>query len=257
MSRNKLFFYLMVAVISLGGFQFSDAQTECPGENDPCPLSSWTTEFFSDHVGYFGSNLRVTGTYEWRLCNGVYQIRKFDISTDYEDFFNTNTDDEESFDGLREYAEIQALAKLIGSVLGGIDSIPACGDPNSAPIMMASIFSADCGVWLRCSYEFDCEPTIKSDGPSQIGFVCEPPWNNNGKKVVDRWHWEPCGDVCCEKTYEICKEYSPTFGSSIVKINNVNRHKLAGSECSKQGQFFKWDTMTPIPCKDGCQGDGN
>ena len=101
---------------------------------------------------------------------------------------------------------------------------------------------------LQSSYE---------DGPSQTGYICEKPWNNNEKKVIDRWHWEPCGDVCCEKTYEICKEYSPVAAGMVLKINNINRHKLPGSECSKQGEFFKWDTMTPIPCEDGCQGDGN
>lgn len=121
--------------------------------------------------------------------------------------------------------------------------------------LMVAIISLSC---FQITFaEFDCEPVIKSDGPSQTGFVCEPPWNNNGKKVVDRWHWEPCGEVCCEKTYEICREYSAAYGGTILKINNVNRHKLAGSECSKEGQFFKWDTMTPIPCKDGCKGDGN
>lgn len=257
MSNNRLFFYLMFVIISLFCLQTSFSQIECPGENDPCPNNNWTSAVFSDHVGLSGANLKVKGSYEWRLCNGVYQLRNFDITADYEDFFNSGNYNEESFDGLKEYAEIQALAELIATTLGGYNNIPDCNDPQNPPIMLASIYSADCGVWLRCSYEFDCEPVIKSDGPSQIGYVCEPPWNNNGKKVVDVWHWEPCGDVCCEKTYEICRDYSPSYGGSLVKINNVNRHKQLGSECSKKGQFFKWDTSTPIPCKDGCQGDGN
>ena len=254
MSKNSLFFYLMIAVISLSFHNTSYAEIECPGENDPCPGTSWTDATFSDYVGLSGGSIRVSGTYKYRLCNGVYQLKDFDITADYADFWNDLDHYEESVSGLKEYAEIQALASLVAS-LGG--TVPICGDPMNPPLMMASVYSADCGVWLRCSYEFDCEPTIYADGPSQTGYVCEIPWDRNGKKVVDRWHWEPCGEVCCEKTYQICKEYSPTFGMSILKINNVNRHKLPGSNCSKEGQFFKWDTSTPIPCKDGCQGDGN
>lgn len=214
----------------------------------------WTTNTFEDFVGTGAVNFKVFGSYEWRFCNGVYQIRKFDISADYESMTGSVDNYEESLDWLRGYAEMQALGDFFTNVIIGVTNVPICGEDS---IMMASIYSADCGVWLRCSYEFNCEPEIHSDGPSQIGYICEAPWDRNGKKVVDRWHWEPCGDVCCEKTYDICREYNPPPVGHILKINNVNRHKLVGSECSKEGQFFKWDTSAPIPCKDGCEGNGN
>lgn len=257
MSKIRLFFYLTVVIISLSCLNYSYSQTDCPGEHDPCPLTSWNTGYFQDFSAASGTGISVLGTYKYRICNGVVQIKDIDITFQSTDFFNSGSNYEDQFDGLKQYVELQVLSSYLLDYLGGVDALPLCGDPMNPPKLMASIYSADCGVWLRCSYEFDCEPFIYSDGPSQTGYVCENPWNNNGKKVIDKWHWEPCGDVCCEKTYEICKEYSATAAGMILKINNVNRHKLPGSECSKEGQFFKWDTSTPIPCNDGCQGDGN
>lgn len=241
--------FLTFMLMSIKGL----AQTECPGDNDPCPTEMWETNTFDDFVGTGAVNFKIIGSYKHRFCNGVYQIKDFDISIDYDEMTGSLDHFEEALNWLREYAEMQALAAFFTTEIFGA-GISVCGEGDS--VLMASIYSADCGVWLRCSYEFNCEPEIHSDGPSQIGYICEAPWDRNGKKVVDRWHWEPCGDVCCEKTYDICKDTVPVMGH-ILKINNVNRHKLAGSECSKEGQFFKWDTMTPIPCKDGCQGNGN
>lgn len=76
MSKNRLFFYLMVAVISLSCFSTSYSQVECPGDNDPCPLTAWTTNTFEDFVGIGAANFKVFGSYEWRFCNDYYRIRK-------------------------------------------------------------------------------------------------------------------------------------------------------------------------------------
>lgn len=226
------------------------SQIKCP-DVDPCPLVPWQTANFDDYIGSGTDLMHYWGTYEWRLCNGVYQIRNYKITVSSSgSLWNNGTWNEQHFSGLKELAEIESLNQLIQTI--GYEQIPDC--PHTMPF--ASVYSAACGVWLRCSYEFPCQAIIHADGPSQTGYNCPPPWIHNGHPTVDVWHWEPCGDVCCEKTYDLCKQFDPPSASYQIVISNVNRHVLAGSSCGKQGQFFRWDTGTVINCNDGCQGDG-
>lgn len=253
---NNFGFAILIAFLGLVAFNNLKAQIPCPSP-DPCPDTTWNTGTFRDHIGTYGAYMDYEGTYLWRRCNGVYQIKDFHVTVNggSAGLWNDQTRFQEHFSGLLEFAEIQSLNKLINDL--GVGNIPDC--PTTIPF--ATIYSAACGVWLRCSYEFPCNPLIHADGPSQTGYQCPPPWNYNGHPTVDVWHYEPCGDICCEKTYSICKQSDPHYGGYQIVISNVNRHRLAGSNCSKQNQFHRWnknpgDQDYYIECVDGCQGDG-
>lgn len=120
--------------------------------------------------------------------------------------------------------------------------------------------------WLRCSYEFGCvnppyapTVTIHQDGVPPSTYTCPSPYIYNQHPTIDVWHYESCGDVCCEKTYAICVQHNAVDNIDEIVIKNVDRHKLNGSSCTLNNQFHKWDPpgTVVIPCEDGCQGDGS
>jgi hypothetical protein len=261
--------FLIIFVFLLFGFQFVTPafSADCPSpDNDPCKDIKWETRTFNDHIGLYGDYMDYSGTYEWRLCNGIYQIRNFQITaTNTGGLWDDQTYLQNHFNGLKEFAEIQALNELICNQIGGDENIPDC---DHGGMIMATTYSASCGVWLRCSYSFHCKDgsspfvDITADGPSQTGYNCPAPRIYNGYPMVDVWHWEPCGDVCCEKTFTVCRQKNPSGTGYQIVINNVNRHVQSGSSCSKQNKFTRWDLKPGDPnyyitCEDGCQGDGN
>lgn len=89
---------------------------------------------------------------------------------------------------------------------------------------------------------------------------CSEPWtwDNNGTNYIDVWKWQPCGDICCIKTFSLCYGSNPIGGSvNTLRISNVNWSPAPGAVCSEEGNFRRWEDNTVIPCEDGCKGSGN
>lgn len=116
-------------------------------------------------------------------------------------------------------------------------------------IFVAKIYSAACGVWVRCRYEVDPESRRCDSGFAE-------PYNDyslNGKQYVDMLRWQSCGEVCCKKTYTLCRELLPSgeIKKTEIKEVGIQRHPQT-PECTLQQQFRHPVTNQIIPCKDGC-----
>lgn len=242
-----------------------NAQTDCPDPNSyPCN-EAWQTasiNFDDTEFSGFEDEIYVQGTYEWRNCimtiGGVpvtvTQIRNINMTCSNSNFFNFHTDFQNTFNGLWEYTELEILNNVLWS---NINAIPNCDPPPAVPFYYVEFYTADCGVWLRCSYLFPCSnlTPISQDTRPGDTYECPPPINHNGNFEVDVWHWESCGTTCCIKTYSVCLNYDHN-GDMTFNLN-ISRRQADGSKCTYQGDFRTWDTNTVIDCQDGCQGDQN
>lgn len=122
---------------------------------------------------------------------------------------------------------------------------PLCPDS----IKYVRIYTAICGVWLKCRYKIDTNIRMCDEGfatPFPDFFV-------DGNKYVDIWRWQPCGEVCCQKSYDVCRVVNPTNGRWFIKIKQIKTQRhTQQSDCTLQGVFRDGITNEIIPCQDGC-----
>ena len=253
-------FTILFIIISFNPILTTFVFADCSNA-DPCPNVTWNpiTDEFLDNIGYSSTEtMDIYASWKWKQCpDGSIVIKDISAHADNQDFWTSFSIYQYNFSGFMEYAELQILNWLYN--MGDLGNIPDCCPPeNNCGIQIVKFYTASCGVWVRCSYEFACQPTIHHPRGPNGDIDCPQPWNNNGNTVVDVWQYQPCGDICCEKTYLICKTTSPTPPyDDVIKIANVDRHPYGGQMCSQQGQFFDWFTGQPYNCQDGCAGDGN
>lgn len=215
---------------------------------DPC-TADWICESHSFDYQLLTIGLIGTVKYCWRNCGGEIEII---IDWDYTelidpDFLAHGTKEELDFDGAREYLKLLILNKVID--LGNI-TIPDCSTGGKT---FFNIYTARCGVWVKCSYKVDTQGEVMKD----IGYDgnCPLPYSHNGDSYIDVWKWQSCGEVCCKKTYTVCKE--GTTGAGNIRISTPTTDPAPGEQCTDQGVFKDWKTDLPYQCKDGCAGSGN
>lgn len=131
---------------------------------------------------------------------------------------------------------------LMLSIIEDADGILNANTPDCSQdtIQIAHFYTASCGVWVKCSYKIE-------DGSRQCDTGYEPPYPdyiNGANKWVDIYKWQSCGDVCCKRTYSICKQ------DGDIKITQYQ--KDTDGDCTGQGTFINWKTGLPIPCQVGC-----
>lgn len=120
--------------------------------------------------------------------------------------------------------------------------------PNT--IKRIFVYTASCGIWLRCAYKL----------PEEIEYVCDTPWNGpppdypgGSGRWVDHWRWHSCGQVCCKKEYEL----SVRLGYIEIQSKTKSRYS-EDEECSKQGDFWgnreqpDVGDYVELLCEDGC-----
>jgi hypothetical protein len=125
----------------------------------------------------------------------------------------------------------------------GFSSVPLCSNDT---LKMAHVYTASCGVWLKCSYKVDPASQM-----CDIGYIPPYPlYSHGGFNWVNHWKWHSCGKACCRKEYRICRTTIPSRPGYIYKVIEVKKEKIL--DCEKEGQFFDWRTQQTIPCNDDC-----
>ncbi len=153
------------------------------------------------------------------------------------EFFNSGSYFELDFSGMKEFIELNALWALIQS---GQINVPPCSTGSK---VMVTYYTARCGVWVKCSYKVDLSAPVMRDNCYQ--GPCPSPIPYQGEPYIDVWKWQPCGETCCKKQYELCNEFDPKYNTTVIRIKNVTRQQTPGFQCSEQGNCIDWRTGAP------------
>lgn len=188
----------------------------------------------------------VSVSYEWRLCNGVYEYRY----TNIEAFGNCVQMENFSI----YHYNINSLYEMIDMIIAeeaffmdGVPAIPSCNQT----ITKTKFYSAACGVWVKCSYIIDQTAEVKKDR----GFVgaCALP-NEDG--YIHKWKWQPCGETCCRRDYDVCWYNSPVNGTMEVRV--TQHPAMQVGICTQQDDYGPWEITDPMDpnyhyeCQHGC-----
>lgn len=228
-----------------------------------CPPSSTCTATWTqiEDIHYAldaNDNIWVSATISIRVnCDGDFEMILHDFkginndpTTDFLDKFNYL---HYSFSSASEMIAIDYLTRYMPEFDFGIEEVPDCSTNTSTKRVF--LYTAACGIWTRCSYKL----------PSPIDYVCDTGWSGNlphysdgGDVWVDHWKWQSCGEVCCRRVYELCRDEYVEKAGTFIKIKAMTKEKYPGSECSEQGTFWgkrqgpATGTNQELQCEDGC-----
>jgi len=211
-------------------------QPLCPPADPNCPWNEVRDELFQlgppDCIAFL--------TYKWRVCNGRLEIALDEsgirvlegcMGWDRLQWYHYN------YSGLLDYITQALLTALhIPPTFFGNQPPPPCGQGT---ITTASVYTASCGIWLKCTYHYqgsitrDCERG--HDG-------IDPLWDP-ANQTITTTKWFSCGQTCCVREYEICWKRDPIAGDQIFPLRLIGKRKLI--ECTGQSNFDR-------PCEDGC-----
>lgn len=243
----KVQWRFIILCILLSTFSLK-AQINC---DFSCDSSTPWEEFIVNPVLGISQNVVGSGTtwtglnsivkYFVRECNGILEFRVDSlVLLDNSHFLDSLIRNEHNYSVFRDLIDMQIMEQYIG-----ISTMPLCPDSN----FIMKIYSASCGVLLKCRYEI-----APGSRMCDIGFATPyPDFMIDTTQYVDIWKWESCGEVCCQKIYTVCKQQSVSDSNNVVSIKQLTkqRHPQTPS-CTLQGQFRDGKDSTMIPCKDGC-----
>jgi len=218
-----------------------NAQINC---EFPCTGAPWQN-VTANIVINKGSNpsiaLHGIAYFKKRFCNGKWEFMLDSAEMkDNSKYLDSLLIYEHNYSAFRDLIDMQIMEHYIG-----IATMPNC--PSDSTI--TKIYSAACGVWLKCRYEITPGSRMCDDGFAQP----YPDYTLNGKQYVDIWKWHPCGEVCCQKIYTVCKAASVTTSNTVVKVKQIQKQRHPNTpNCSLQNQFRDGITNQIIPCQDGC-----
>lgn len=230
------FMILLLGIILLS---FNLAVSQCP-PSTTC-TATWTQKTIN-HSLSDKNTITITGYISHRVnCDGVME---FVVDST---FLHGNSEYLESFQyeeyGVNTARDLMWLHILEYPHDFGYNPVPLC---SSDTFKMAHVYTASCGVWVKCSYKVDPASQM-----CDIGYIPPTPLYSDGTDFwVDSWKWQNCGNACCRKEYQICITYDLTINRYIFKVKEVKKEKIL--DCEKEGEFFDWKTQSPIPCHDDC-----
>jgi hypothetical protein len=205
--------------------------------SDTCE-TEWET---SHYTGNMGSGITGTIWYRFRDCNGVHQIMIDSTKAlDNGNFLDSVNRYHFQYTTFSDLADLYLLQHRFRSLILTSD------DPDN-PTTIVQLYKASCGIWVGCTYDVDPESRV-----CDMGF--DPPYPVSGtvSAPLTIYKWQPCGKVCCQKTYEVYLENVddnnvPPNSITIVKIKSlsITRSSLT-PECTEQPKYV------PKPCLDGC-----
>lgn len=183
-------------------------------------------------AGNMGSGITGLITYKTRKCNGIEYIsidsfKAFDngLHLDTVRIYHFN------YTAFSDLVDIYVLQREFNDA-----STP---DSTKPPMVVAQIYKASCGVFVQCTYNIDSvnrQCDIGWDGPYPHYDRFQP---------LSIYKWQPCGFVCCRKTYQI-NRYQSQIGTWMIKIKSLNIERSPfDSTCTDQYRYSK-------PCEDGC-----
>ncbi len=110
-----------------------------------------------------------------------------------------------------------------------------CSDPNPSDTSYnAQVYTASCGVWVKCTYDVDV--TTRT---CERGFE-EPFLDYGTPSKVDVYRFQDCGTTCCKRTFRYC---------SIGPGRSVHIELVSTEQITACSDAEKYQT---IPCQDGC-----
>lgn len=230
-------FCILLSTISL------KAQLNC---NFPCDDVNWQIDTANIAIGSYNwpnqtAGLHGIAYYKKRKCNDKWEFMLDSAKmVDNSNLLDSLLIYENNYSTFRDLIDLAIMEHYIG-----ISNLLDCPDTNS----ITKIYSASCGVWVKCRYEISPNSRHCDDGFS-------PPYPNyiiDTTNFVNIRKWEPCGEVCCQKIYKVCKEISTVKQEMVVKIQNLSKQRHPNTpNCTLHGLFRDGVTNQIIPCKDGC-----
>ena len=208
----------------------SSAQSCLPPDDPNCPWATKTLDLTF-------SGCRVQLVYRYRVCGGVVEYEYISGPTIIGGHNNCNVLEDFSIyhhniSSLREYLDLHIISTADWSFN---ITTPDC----PATTQLVKFYSADCGVWVKCTY--DIEPQTPN---CEQGFS---PLPDPQATTVDVWKWQSCGETCCKRTYTICRGNETHVGNSI-QIQQMQKEKVGNCTEEPGGS----NPVYAKPCKDGC-----
>lgn len=203
--------------------------------SEPCD-TLWESSSF---LGNLGSGVTGHIFYRYRRCNGIEQIFVDSaLALDNAQFLDSMNRYQYKFSAFSELVDIFLLQHRFNDFA----FIPWNGDINvTTPVVQ--LYKASCGVWLKCTWSvnrfFLCDSGYEPPYPIDIG---------PGNGPLSIYAWQPCGFVCCKKTYQLRRKkvLIPNAGEAwIVEIRNISISKSSYAPCTDSLNF-------DYPCQDGC-----
>lgn len=225
----KLVVQILMTVVLFFGAMYSNlnAGSVCPPDTGT-NCSVWEQRVWTSTTN--NPQCLITVTYRFRICDNQYQIYYDDIRrTGNCENLGESWSNNEFNQTFMEWLDIVIMEDIVG--LAGHPSVPLCPQETQK----ASFYSAGCGLWVKCTYIIDperryCEEDWRGEFPD---------YSENGEQKIDYWKWQSCGEVCCKKTYGLCRQE----GTEDINIRFISKEKA--SECTNPDNFIK-------PCQDGC-----
>lgn len=223
----KLLTIIFVALIMMITNSYS--QLPCVDTGDDTGCTAWSPEL---SAGFNMTYPQCTITYKYksRVCNGVAEYMWYNATVTGPCASMPNFSIYHySFSALAEYIDLLLLQKHYNS---NPSAVPICG--VGVP-MEARTYSANCGVWVSCTWE------IEPQNPEcERGYA---PLPDPAATSVTKSKWMSCGTVCCRKTYMVCKRPDTVQGGYYLDVQSTFKERL--TDCTDEGNFDK-------PCQDGC-----
>lgn len=245
---KQMFFIIYVLCISYQSYAI-----DCP-PSSTC-IATWTTKEYDMQLDD-NAVIWASATLPFRVnYDGDFEMKIDDFkgfatekNVDFLEQFNYL---HYSFSSASEMVALDFLMRNKPDIIA--DDVPLCSSNQS--IKRVFVYTAACGIWTRCSYKL----------PSPIQYVCDVVWSGNlphytdgGESWVDHWKWQSCGEVCCRKVFELCKDSYVDKAGTYIKITAMTKEKYPGSDCSGQGTFWgkrpgpSTGANQPLQCEDGC-----
>jgi hypothetical protein len=210
-------------------------QPLCPPADPNCP---WNEQTLTLVLRDPDCNAQVT--FKWRICNGRLEVALDEsgimilegcMGWDRLQWYHYN------YSGLLDYITQALLTALhIPPTFFGNQPPPPCGQGT---ITTASVYTASCGIWLKCRYHYEGSVTRECErGHDGIDPLWDP-----ANQTITTTKWFSCGQTCCVREYEICWKRDPIAGDQIFPLRLIRKQKLI--DCTGQSNFDR-------PCEDGC-----
>jgi hypothetical protein len=228
-SLMKKLAIIITALITMGTTAWG--QQACPDPSD-CIQTGSGTETLRMRL----PDCTVTIDYVEYNCNGVVSIRWSNpiIVTGCGGWTNFSIY-HYNINSLEDYITLGLLDQLFDS-----STIGNCTTDGSGGTDYINVYTANCGIWVGCEYTVDPASEICDNGYQPPS----PVYDQGGTPKVKVYKWQPCGTICCENVYSLCRGFED--GGTFVNITKLSSGPQGNSQCSEEANY------APKQCQNGC-----
>ncbi|MBL8005501.1 MAG: hypothetical protein JNL36_10420 [Candidatus Kapabacteria bacterium] len=211
-------------------------------DSDSCTVD-WS---YSNYLGNMGSGITGHIYYRYRICNGINQMYiDSAIALDNGRFLDSINRYHYQYNAFSDLADIYLLQHHYNN-----NDFMEWEETGQVTTPVVQLYKASCGVWLKCSY-YVWRKAVECD----TGYDPPLPIDSTlfGADSLHIYKWQPCGTVCCQKTYQLRRwevidpaPVNPPIKRMIVEIRSLSISRAKKTpQCTKQDDY-------DIPCQDGC-----